>query len=258
MTQRALLTLFGLVAAGPAFSFDWMTNELYVKYGVLDIPTFAGGGDQGTLTLGTQHADGWKYGDNYFFLDFTDAEKTGSDIYGEYYGNFSLGKITGKTVSFGPMSDVGLLAGFNYGREAKVRKYLPGIRLSWNIPGFRFFNTDITAYIDGSDGAAAGGAPEEDDSYMVDFNWAYAFEIGKHSFSIEGHVEYIGERDNEFGDEVSWHILGQPQFRYDLGKALFSAPEHLYVGTEWQFWINKLGDSSTDESALQLIVVGRF
>ena len=100
--------------------------------------------------------------------------------------------------------------------------------------------------------------PKEEDSFRIDAIWMYPFEIAGRSFSIEGHVAYVGERRNEFGEEVSWSILGQPQFRYDLGKDLFGRPERLFVGFEWQFWINKQGDSDTDENALQLLVVGRF
>jgi hypothetical protein len=32
-----------------------------------------------------------------------------------------------------------------------------------------------------------GGAPAEDDSFMIDFNWAYPFSVGNQDFSIEGH-----------------------------------------------------------------------
>lgn len=57
---------------------------------------------------------------------------------------------------------------------------------------------------------------------------------------------------------MSWWILGQPQFRYDLGNAPWNKPEQLYVGVEWQFWINKLGDKGTDENAVQALGVWRF
>ena len=83
--------------------------------------------------------------------------------------------------------------------DADVLKFLPGIRLSWNIPGFAFLNTDFTAYIDANEGVSGGGAPKEDDSFMIDVNWAYPIEIGGQKFSIEGHAEYIDSRDNEFG-----------------------------------------------------------
>ncbi len=71
----------------------------YSCWGNLDVPTFAGGGDSDHLIYTLQHASGWKYGDNFFFIDVLDARGSGFqdfDLYGEWYSNFSLGKVTGK------------------------------------------------------------------------------------------------------------------------------------------------------------------
>lgn len=253
------LLLAGSLTLTPAVNaLDWQTNEIHYQYGKLDIPTFAGGGDE-YVTIGTiQHASGWKYGDTFAFVDFSDGNEQGHDIYAEIYPNFSLGKISGKDLSFGPVRDVGIIMGYNWGDEAKVRKYLPGVRLALDVPGFSFVNLDVTAYIDDNSGVDDGGAPEEDDSYMVDVSWAKGWNWGEHSFSFEGHMEYIGSRDNEFGDKVEGHFLAQPQLRYDLGQKLWNSPEKLYVGVEFQYWENKLGDADTDERATQLLAVYRF
>lgn len=241
---------------------DWSTTELHYQYGNLDSPGFAGGGDTPTTVLTFQHASGWKYGDNFFFIDFLDDSEidgfNDSDYYGELYVNLSLSKILGGTVGIGPIKDIGLLAGLNLAGDANVRKYLPGIRLSWDVPGFAFLNTDFTAYVDDSSGVGSGGAPEENDSFMIDANWAYPLSIGAHDFSIEGHIEYIGQRQNEFGTEVRNWVLAQPQFRYDLGKTLFDTANVLHVGIEYQFWYHKLGDKDTNENRVQALVVWRL
>ncbi|RDE23071.1 nucleoside-binding protein [Motiliproteus coralliicola] len=236
---------------------DWSTTELQLQRGDLDVPSFAGGGSEQTTILTLQHASGWKYGDTFFFVD---ASKTSdnSDLYAELYPHFSFGKISGKDLSVGPIRDFGLVTGLNFAADANVLKYLPGVRLSLDLPGFAFANLDVTAYIDDSDGVASGGAPAEDDSYMVDFSWAYPFKIGSTSWSVEGHAEYIGSRDNEFGDKVSHHILAQPQLRLDLGEQLFDRAGQLFVGIEYQYWNNKLGDSKTDESVVQALLVWRL
>ncbi len=261
----ALITIL-IYAAMPRAAqsqiFDWATTELHYQYGNIDTPGFAGGGDEFTHIFTIQHADGWKYGDNFVFIDFLSDSKddnfNDSDYYGELYSYFSFSKISGRSFKFGPISDIGLLLGLNIADDPKVIKYLPGFRLSWNAPGFAFLNTTFTAYLDRSSGIDSGGAPEENDSFMVDVSWAYPINIGSHSFSIEGHMEYIGERENEFGSRVSDWFFGQPQFRYDLGKTLFNKPDRLFIGTEWQFWINKLGDSNTHENTLQALIVLRY
>src|SRR6185503_2341781 len=65
-------------------------------------------------------------------------------------------------------------------------------------------------------------APAETDSWMLDVNFATkSFQVFAQYFNFEGHIEFIAPRENEFGDEVTWHIFGQPQFRWDVGYALF-------------------------------------
>jgi len=241
-----------MLAAPPASAAIWTNTELHIQYGTLDVPSFAGGGEKDTTIFTFQSASGWKYGDNFFFFDVISSENGGfndTDTYGEWYSYFSPRKMSGKGEMSGKLKDVRLIAGFNWDPDADVVKYLPGIGLSWNIKGFAFLNTDFTMYIDDSVGiAGGGGAPSEDDTFMVDVNWARP--IGKKG-SIEGHAEYIGERTNEFGGKVEAWILAQPQFRYFVS-------ESVAIGIEYQYWMNKLGDADTDESAAQALLVWKF
>lgn len=247
------LTLMSLTA-GPLGAAERSNTELHLQYGELDRPTFAGGGDTEHRIYTLQHASDWKYGDTFLFLDTIDAANPGGasiDMYGEWYTNFSIEKMTGKQIEFNIVRDIGLIAGYNWSADAKVKKYLPGIRLALDIPGFAFANFDVTAYLDDSEGVSSRGAPREDDSFMIDFNWARPFNIGNSKFSIEGHVEYIGERTDEFGRIVNAWVLAQPQIRWN-------ASERISLGIEYQYWRNKLGDADTDESALQLLLVWKF
>lgn len=243
-------------------AWHWQTTELHYQRGRLAAPTFAGGVSSDTDVITLQHASGWGFGDAFLFVDYLDDRHTDgfndNDFYGELYINFSLGKLGKRSLEFGPLRDIGVLAGINYARDARMLKWLPGLRLSWNVPGFTFLNTDFTLYLDDSRGFAGGGAPAETDSYMIDINWQYPFSIGSQRFSIEGHGEYIGSRRNEFGNRVSDWILLQPQFRYDLGNLVFARPDRLFVGVEWQYWRHKLGDQGTEDNVLQALGVFRF
>ena len=247
------IALVLLLSSSLASASIWSNTELHIQYGTLDVPTFAGGGDKDTMIFTFQHASGWKYGDNFFFFDVISSENGGfndTDTYGEWYSYFSFRSLAGKKPMDGALKDVRFIAGFNWDPDADVIKYLPGIGLSWNAKGFAFLNTDITAYIDDSVGiAGGGGAPTEDDTFMVDINWARPFKDGK--FSIEGHAEYIGERTNEFGGTVEAWILAQPQFRIFF-------TDNVAIGIEYQYWMNKLGDDATDESAVQALLVWKF
>jgi nucleoside-specific outer membrane channel protein Tsx len=255
LKRLAIFALGSASLAQAALAADWSTTEAQFQYGNLKNPFAATGSDTSILTL--QHASGWKYGDNFFFVDFlNDSDRDGfndTDVYAEWYPNFSLGKISGCNVGGGALEDLGVVLGFNYSADANVQKFLPGMRFAWAIPGDGFLNTDVTAFMDFSEG---DGAPREGDSFMVDFNGAFPFSIGEQDFSIEGHIEYIHGRSSSFGDVENW-VLAQPQFRWDLGKALFSSPKQLFIGIEYQYWHNKLG-TKTDESVAQALLVWRF
>lgn len=236
----------------PSYAFEWSTTEFQYQNGNMDQAYT--GGDASTSIYTFQQAHGWKYGDNFLFVDFISADHD-NDIYGELYANFSLSKLSNRKWAIGPIKDFGFTYGINIADDANAEKHLPGIRLDWQVPGFIFFNTLFTAYLDQSKGTPV---PKEDDSYMFDIAWFYPMDFGKHSFSITGHMEYIRKRDNEFDSQVASWILAQPQIRYDLGKAIFNNKDNLFVGVEWQYWRNKLGDPDTDENTLQALVVWRL
>lgn len=254
LARAAAIGLLLSACAPSGHALDWSDSELHLQYGQLDVPSFAGGGRAKHLITTGQHAHGWKYGDNFFFLDMLDSRESGFqdfDFYGEWYSNFSLSKIAGRKIGGGLIADIGLVLGINWADDANVVKYLPGIRLSLDLNGFAFANLDITAYIDDSKGVASGGAPRESDSFMVDLSFARPFTLGGHDFSLEGHIEYIGSRRNVFGDNVDGWLLAQPQLRWRVSK-------RLWMGIEYQYWMNKLGDRATDENTVQALLVWQF
>ena len=251
---RLLSALLCVLCPTSCLGLDWQVNEAHLQYGVLDVPRFAGGGDARHVIYSLQHASGWAYGDNFLFVDLLDARRQGfqdQDAYGEAYTSLSLAKLFDRPVGAGLVSDLGPLLGVNFAADAKVRKYLPGVRLSLNLPGFSFANLDVMAYLDDSRGAANGGAPKEENGWLVDFNFALPFVLAGAQFSFEGHLEYLAARDNEFSTRQPAWVLFQPQLRW-------RASEHLSLGVEYQFWRNKLGDRLTDEKAMQALVVWVF
>ena len=244
--------LLAVSAATPAKA------ELHLQFGKLLNP-FSGAQEQ-TLVFTLQQASGWKYGDSFFFIDHLDDNGDDGfndrEFYAEWYPTLSLGKLAGRDFRLGPIADFSLVAGFNASGDGKVVKYLPGLRASWNLPGFLFLNTDLTAYLDGNTGTAGGGPPATGNSFLFDVSWVFPFEAGSQSFAIAGHAEYIGGGTDELGGEVNPWILAQPQFTWDLGKAVWGSPHRILAGIEYQYWLNKLG-TDLDESTAQLLLVWR-
>jgi len=263
-----LTAIILMLTSLPVLAIEWSNTELHFQYGELEVPRFAAPfgepSEDDTFILTLQHASGWKYGDNFLFIDWLHASDSNTfndnNFYGEFYSNFSLGRLTGRDWSIGPIKDVGLVLGINMARDNNVIKYLPGVRFDLDLAGFKFAKLLVTAYLDDNDGPQSNpkNAPIEDDSWLVDFAWAYPFKLGSTSWSFEGHAEYIHQRDNEFGSTVHSWLLAQPQLRFDLGKQLWGVEKQLFIGIEYQYWHNKLGDKTTDESAIQALAVWRF
>ena len=260
--SKSLIGALTLCLSPLSLASEWSVNEVHLQRGQIEALSFLGGAKANTTIITFQHASGWEYGSNFFFIDRIDDDVddgfNDKDWYGEWYTTLSLSKMRGEKTGFGAVKDIGLIMGFNWAADADVTKYLPGVRLSWDVPGFAFLNTDITAYIDDSDGVAEGGVPAQDDSFMIDVNWAYPFEVGEQSFSIVGHMEYIDSRKDEFGNDVESWVLAQPQFRWDLGRQVMNEKDKMFLGIEFQYWRNKLGDANTDETTAQFLFVMRF
>ncbi|WP_210186212.1 hypothetical protein [Hyphomicrobium sp. CS1GBMeth3] len=236
---------FGLGSA-TASAADWSTTEVQFQYGKLDSP-FAGG-TAWTPIITLQHASGYSFGDVFFFVDFIDDDTTDGfndkDAYGEFYAYFSSAKILGATYG-GPIKDVGVVLGLNYGADADYLSYLPGAYIDWKAPGFAFLRTQVTAVIDDS-----GPYVTQGDGWQFDISWGLPFQIGGQYFSFEGHAEYTGTQDEDW-------ILAQPQLRWDAGYAFTGKKDVFFLGTEYQYWRNKLG-TDVDESAFQALAVWRF
>lgn len=275
MKISAPLTALALTVAlnAPMVSAEtWGNTEVQLQ-ALGELERVGTGGTADTTIITFQHAGGWEYGDNFFFMDYSrysvnnDANfpvADSSELYGEWYSNFSLGAISGNDLSFGPVKDIGVVAGFNFAPEVDSAWVLPGVRFALDLPGFAFAQIDVTGYIHQGGGSADSPVftvVDEDSSFMVDFAWAYPFKIGSTSWSIEGHLEYIDGRTqvNSFGTtELESWILFQPQIRLDLGEVLGHKAQRLFVGVEYQYWKNKLGEKGTDDNAAQFLAVWRF
>ena len=240
-----------VLAAGP--SPARAQTEVHFQYGSQTNPFTEV--SNGTTVLTMQHASQWKFGDNFYFIDLIDDGSDDGfnemDAYGEWYSNFSLGKLSGNDLAVGPIADFGLFMGAALGTDANFRQWLPGGRVAWNIPGFIFLNTDLMLGIDGGRGLALGSPPELDNRFILDVNGLYLFSIGGQSFSITGHAEYAAATTDELGNDVPSSILAQPQFRWNIGGG------NVHVGIEYQYWSNKLGTEVT-ENIVQWLGVWQF
>ncbi|BBN82075.1 hypothetical protein PA25_20600 [Pseudoalteromonas sp. A25] len=238
---------------------NWSKTQLHINRGVFDHPFTKQKAMTDVISL--QHASTNNYGSVFFFVDYLDDDVVDGfndkDFYSEGYATFSGKALFDWQYNFWRLKDIGFVIGYNAAGDAKVLKYLPGIKLSWDIPGFDFLTTTATAYFDDSAGIRQGGAPQTNNTFMLDLAWGYPYSLGAQKFYFTGHAEYIGSRRNEIGVYINDWILAQMAFQWDLGHAIATTSNTLLLGVEWQVWRNKMG-TSHNESATQLHIVWTF
>lgn len=253
-TVMALSVLFSFVAKD-VVAADWSDTEMQVLYSNQFQEPF-NPNDVSKLILTFQHASGYKYGRNFFFVDILKSDgKDGkaSEVYGEWYSTFSLSKMTGKEMKFSIIKDVGLTIGLNYGAKstgAGPEVYLPGVTVDLNMPGFTFLNVNIMAYIDrGKFNGVSNGCST---GFNITPTWKIPFTISSAKFTFEGFIDYVSDHGG-----CKAQILTQPQIRLDVGNFIDNA-DKVYVGVEYQLWQNKFGIKDLNDNFPQLLGVWKF
>lgn len=260
----ALTCAAAALAPAHAHAADWADNEIQLLHGTRfhdvgnDVDT-----TKNILTL--QHASGYKYGSNFFFVDMLKSgenDENAAEVYGEYYHTLSLSKTAGW--SFGGkdgfLRDIGITTGINYGTKNSTfrpnpKVLLAGPRFDLNLPGFAFFNVDVLAYHDRSTFGGFGGGyscGERKTTYQVTPAWALPFSLGSAKFSFEGFADFIGSHGT-----CKAQILTQPQLRWDVGNH-FGKPGTVFLGVEFQYWKNKFGIDGRRESLPQALLVWKL
>jgi nucleoside-specific outer membrane channel protein Tsx len=189
-----------------------------------------------------EHVNGWKYGDNFYFVDITNPDradaKLGTSFYGELSPRLSFGKMFGADLSAGFFKDVLLTTTAEIGNG--FQNYLYGVAVDLNIPKTPVFQ--INAYVRNEN------RPDTDPGYQVTLVWLTPFNIGGASFAFEGFFDYAFDMDH-----AEDNIITAPRLLMDLGKT-WGSPEVLQVGIEYQIWRNKYGIDGIDEDVPQAMV----
>ncbi len=250
--RLALLVLM-CAADARADVFDWSNNEIQYLHG----SGFRMPGNNNDITysiITLTHADGWTFGRNFFFMDtlFSEAgEPSQVNLYGEFYSSLSLGKLSGRDLSFGWFKDLDITGGVNAGEkidgeQSGTRVILYGASLELNLPGFNYFNIDFLRF-------DTLEPKRLDSSWQITPSWQLPFNIAGTKWSFEGFADFIGQ--NNSGSART--ALTQPQLRLDVGD-LCGYGNHLYLGVEYQYWHNKCGIKGLHESLPQALLVWKF
>jgi nucleoside-specific outer membrane channel protein Tsx len=234
------------MAPAPVTAGGFTAANIQFLYGV-DQGDFAGTGvEKGEAfpMLTFELANGWTYGDNFFFTDWNHATSfdTAAPLaaYGELHSRLSAGKISGKSVGFGPVSDL-LLAGEIDYPAGFTPAYCYGLGVDLKIPGFAFAFVNFFVRDEvGTDGV----------SFQINPVWMVPFKFGPVAGSFGGWVDLMtGEGDNQ---DFWWQM--QPTLMIDAGN-FWGSPGKLMVGCEYEYFNNFLGLGLGDVNHPQFVAL---
>lgn len=226
------------VYAGAA---QWSTTNIQYLYSDRYANVGAGGEDSAASIITLEHANGWQYGDNFFFVDITNPDRTGdtggAQFYGEISPRFSLSAITGKPIKYGILKDILVSTTAEIG--SGFHNYLYGIAFDFDIFNMPVLQVNLYARNEIGPNTSTGN--------QLTLVWLKPFDLGPVSMSIEGFFDYA------FGmDHSEDNIVSGPRLLFDAGKA-WGSPGVLQVGIEYQLWRNKFGIDGMDEDAPQIM-----
>ncbi|MCL1146947.1 ion channel protein Tsx [Shewanella sp. 10N.261.52.F9] len=228
---------------------NWWDASVTALYG--DNYDLAPSDKQTTLTFET--AGDWKYGDWFAFQDVTyfNGSNAGKNntTYGEISTRLSAGKILGKSVGFGPVTDLSLALTLEEG-EGPVKTFLYGVGMDINVPYFSYFQLNTYR-------RHALSSDNISDGWQLTPSFRMDFPVGNSNIVFDGFIDWIFASDNS-AYETNFHF--NPQLKYDLGAVVFG--EHkknkLFVGIEYDYWQNKYGVDGIDQNTYSVIAKYHF
>lgn len=187
-------------------SFDRLPGEVAVEGGTME-----------TITI--EHAGGWAYGRNFFFVDLMSGDFNNNKeqlLYGEWIPKLSLSKVSGSELSWGCVKDLFFAGEINQGDDFRVYNLGAGVALQ--LKGFDFFDLSLYHRKDNYNEA----------TFQVAAAWKSSFTLASLPLVFEGFFDYYG---TDYGTE----IISQPRLLLE-GKVFGEATKTLQAGVELYYY----------------------
>lgn len=264
MSKLSRLSLFAALAALSAGSqaADWSDTYIGFRTGSQFAEPFNSEDIQKNI-INLGHVSGYKYGSNFFNVDFlmSDEKDPGGagstegahEVYIVYRHTLDLEKVTGTPMKFGPVRGVGLTAGFDVnakndaGYNSRKRMFVIGPTLMMDVPGFLNVSLLLLEESNAPYNTFTNTAtPRYDYKTHPMLNLAWGIPLSKEiPISFEGFANFIASKGkNEFGGDTAAETNIDMQVMYDVSSH-WGAKGKFKVGLEYQYWKNKFGNDSS-------------
>ncbi|MET3120054.1 nucleoside-specific outer membrane channel protein Tsx [Undibacterium sp. GrIS 1.8] len=245
----AITLLLASAAVSQANAADWSDTSIGYRYGSKFAEPY-NPEDISKNIFNLTHVSGYKYGSNYFNIDLLQSDSKDSnaqEAYVVYRNTLDLGKVTGKSLAFGPVRGVGITAGFDWntkndtGYASKKRMLVVGPTLMVDVPGF----LDVSLLLLQESNFPIGVTSRYTYDLHPMLSAAWGIPISTSGFAFEGYMNYIASKGkNEYGGPTSPETNIDAMIMYDVGTALGIGKNTLRAGFEYQYWRNKFGNPS--------------
>lgn len=195
-------------------------------------------GSEKRTIMTLEHANRWKYGDVFAFLDQTWPDHGNSGYYFEPTVRASLSKILNQKLAQGPVKDILLAGQIEKVKGRSEINRLFGLAFDFNLPHFTFFKSHLFV----RDNPDLDGQ-----TYQVTLSWKRPWSYNNLSFVAEGFADIAGGE----GSSEAYQLF-VPRFLMDIGQLAGGKKSKAWAGIEWQYWHNKFGVSGKTESVPQL------
>ncbi|CAN5863880.1 hypothetical protein BH11PSE8_BH11PSE8_05050 [soil metagenome] len=271
-SARALLAIPLLAASGATQAADWSDTSLGIRYGTTfsepyDNNTDGSRKDIKKAIVSLTHADGYKYGSNFFKVDFLFSDhndpgdgvpgNTGAqEVYLVYRHLLDIGKVMGSDIKFGPVRGVGLTAGFDLNTKndfyaSKKRMLVVGPTLMFDVNGFANLSALVFEESNRPDSLPAGtGRYTYKTHGALELDWGIPLPVKFAPLSFNGYALYIGAKGkNEFGGGTKPETHIDMTLMLDAGAMMGRHKKQFLVGAEYEYWRNKFGNPSDAANA---------
>lgn len=206
------------------------------------------------------HASGYSIGQNFVNLDVLQSDSNdpanrskdgATEFYLTYRHQVYLGKAFDRNVSFGPVKEVALTAGFDL--NSKNTEFAPRKRLLVAGPTLKL---DVPGYLDVSllygkewnhCGLIDKLCPDHDISFdpqwILSVAWGIPFQAGPVPLKFQGFLNYNSEKGKDYaGVKTEAETLMRTSLMADVGQMATGRKNVFFMGIGYELWLNKFGN----------------
>lgn len=265
-----ILTLFGGAAQAADYSDTWIGYRHGKSFREPFDPN-----DIEKNIISINHFSTYSLGSNFLNIDLLNSvgetnPATGGgggahNIYAYVRTTLSGSKILAKSLAFGPIRDIGLTGGFEWGVAndqfaGRTWKLALGPKLSFDVPGALELallaktesNHNWFATSGGFGTAGCTGYCRPDVRFKtapsIEVSFFHPFNIGI-PVKVQGFGSWVGRKGRDgLGQETKPETLIELQWLFDLG-SLAGKPGPFQAGVGYQYWKNKYGNDSAKDTS---------